>query len=361
MSATALPAFRLHIHPKHLLELKQDVWSDEAVPGMLLTGSAEMPVAVSYRGAHTRKLTKKSYYIQYPDKKEKTAEAAFHLNAEYHDPSFIRNRLSFHFFEQIGVLAPAASHVFLYLNEKKEGIYLKIESVDDHFLKRRNLERGAIYYAVDDDANFSLLSSFNKKAKQNLMQGYERKTGSDRHDDYLQEFIYFINTAKDDIFEKEIKRYLDVKQYLLWLIGAVCTQNFDGFVHNYALYLNDRTKTFQIIPWDYDATWGRNIHGEEMEHNRIPAKGYNTLSARLLDIPAFQSQYFNLMKYILHRQFTISRLSRFAVNWHEKIAPFLEQDPYTTLTYNRLEDEQKQIFHFIEQRKRFLLFELSRL
>ncbi|MDI5788684.1 CotH kinase family protein [Bacillus licheniformis] len=41
------------------------------------------------------------------------------------------------------------------------------------------------------------------------------------------------------------------------------------------------------MPWDYDATWGRNIHGEEMEHNRIPAKGYNTLSARLLDIPAF--------------------------------------------------------------------------
>ena len=53
---------------------------------------------------------------------------------------------------------------------------------------------GAIYYAVDDDANFSLLSSFDKKAKQNLMQGYERKTGSSRHDDYLQEFIYFINT-----------------------------------------------------------------------------------------------------------------------------------------------------------------------
>lgn len=98
MSATALPAFRLHIHPKHLLELKKDVWSDEAVPGMLLTGSAKTPVAVSYRGAHTRKLTKKSYFIQYPDRKEKAEEAAFHLNAEYHDPSFIRNRLSFHFF-----------------------------------------------------------------------------------------------------------------------------------------------------------------------------------------------------------------------------------------------------------------------
>ncbi|WP_258523519.1 CotH kinase family protein [Bacillus licheniformis] len=58
------------------------------------------------------------------------------------------------------------------------------------------------------------------------------------------------------------------------------------------------------------------------------------------------------MKNVLHRQFTISRLSRYAVNWHETIAPFLEHDPYTTVTYSRLEDEQKQIFSFIDQRKR---------
>ncbi|SPU07725.1 CotH [Bacillus licheniformis] len=185
------------------------------------------------------------------------------MNAEYHDPSFIRNRLSFHFFEQIGVLAPAASHVFLYINEKKEGIYLKIESVDDHFLKRRNLERGAIYYAVDDDANFSLLSSFNKKAKQNLMQGYEEKRVQAATMTTSRSLSTLSIPPKTTYLKKKSKRYLDVKQYLLWLIGAVYTQNFDGFVHNYALYLNGRTKTFQIIPWDYDATWGRNIHGEE--------------------------------------------------------------------------------------------------
>ncbi|WP_307893852.1 CotH kinase family protein [Bacillus swezeyi] len=360
MSATALPAFRLHIHPKNLLGLNRDVWNDEAVPGMLQTGSGKAPVSISYRGAHTRKLPKKSYFIQYRNQAEKKSETEFHLNAEFYDPSFIRNRLSFYFFEKIGVLSPSASHVFLYLNEKKEGIYLKIESVDDLFLKRRHLEGGAIYYAVDDDANFSLLSSFDKQPKQNLQQGYEKKLGSNRHDSYLQEFIYFINTAKDDMFEKEIKRYLDVKQYLLWLIGAVCTQNFDGFVHNYALYLNERTKTFQIIPWDYDATWGWNIHGEEMEHDRIPATGFNTLSARILDIPAFKSQYFMLMKNILQHEFTISRLSPPLTTWHADIAPFLEQDPYTNTTFHQLEEEEKQIFQYIEKRKRFLLLELSR-
>ena len=360
MNGTALPAFRLNIHQSRLTELKKDIWSDKAVPGVLQTGSANIPVFVSYRGSHIRKLKKKSYDIQYR-KHMKNRESSFHLNAEFNDPSYIRNRLSFHFFEKIGVLSPSASHVFLYINEKKEGIYLKIESVDDAFLKKRNLEDGAIYYAVDDDANFSLLSSFDKQAKKNLLQGYERKSGSKRHDDALQEFIYFINTAKDDVFAKEIKRYLHVKQYLLWLIGAVCTQNFDGFVHNYALYLNEKTGSFQIIPWDYDATWGRNINGKEMKHDRIPVTGYNTLSARLLDIPAFKAQYFILIKHILQHEFTISRLSPFLTKWHADLTPYLHMDPYTTITSEQLEKKQKQIFQYIEKRKRFLLFELARL
>ncbi|MEC1440817.1 CotH kinase family protein [Bacillus sonorensis] len=360
MNGTVLPAFRLYIHPNELNKIKKDIWSDEAVPGALQTGTVRIPVFVSYRGAHTRELQKKSYYIQYR-KQTKRKESEFHLNAEFNDPSYIRNRLSFHFFDKIGVLAPSASHVFLSINGKQEGVYLKIESVDDTFLKKRNLEDGAIYYAVDDDANFSLLSSFDKQAKKNLLQGYERKCGSSRHDNVLQELIYFINTAKDETFAKEIKRYLDVKQYLLWLIGVVCTQNFDGFVHNYALYFNEKTGIFQIIPWDCDATWGRNINGEDMKHDRIPVTGYNTLSARLLDIPSFKSQYFALMKHVLQHEFTISRLSPCLTKWHVVLAPYLEQDPYTNITSAQLEDEQKQIFHYIEKRKRYLFLSLSRL
>ena len=65
----------------------------------------------------------------------------------------------------MGVFSPTASHVFLTINGRKEGIYLKIESVDELFLQKRQLHGGGIYYAVDDDANFSLLSSFDKSQK----------------------------------------------------------------------------------------------------------------------------------------------------------------------------------------------------
>lgn len=48
---------------------------------------------------------------------------------------------------------------------------------------------------------------------------------------------------------------MDADKYLRWLAGIVFTSNYDGFVHNYALYRNHETGLFEVIPWDYDATW----------------------------------------------------------------------------------------------------------
>ena len=302
MDTEPLKQLDIWIHPKDLIELRKDVWNDEPGEAILKTGKTKSHIYASYRGSHIRKLKKKSYQIEYRKPKKRQGEAIFHLNAEYNDPSFIRNRLSFYFFEQMGVLSPAASHVFLTINGRKEGIYLKIESVDELFLQKRQLSGGGIYYAVDDDANFSLLSSFDKKPKKHLLLGYEKKTGTSRHDEQLSEFIYFLNTATDDIFAEKIEQYLDVNQYFRWLIGVVCTQNFDGFVHNYALYVNEQGR-FQVLPWDYDATWGRDIHGEEMAFDYIPVSGFNTLTARLLDIPAFKRDYYALFQHVLDTHF----------------------------------------------------------
>ncbi|MGE6630919.1 CotH kinase family protein [Bacillus sp. NPDC077027] len=359
MTPEALPILDLWIHPKDFIDLKKDIWNDEPVDAVIKIGKMKSHVYISFRGSHIRKLKKKSYQIEYRKPKMRGGEALFHLNAEFNDPSLIRNRLSFYFFEQIGVLSPSASHVFLTINGKKEGIYLKIESVDQHFLKKRHRTEGAIYYAVDDDANFSLLSSFDKQPKKHLLLGYEKMLGSVHHDQRLSEFIYFVNTATDDAFAKDIDKYLDVKQYFLWLIGVVCTQNFDGFVHNYALYVNN-TGHFHVLPWDYDATWGRDIHGEEMEHDYIPASGFNTLTARLLDIPSFKTSYYTLLNNVLNTHFTVERLYPVITLWHESFEKFIEKDPYLKEKKNVLQAERDLIKKYINKRRRYLQNEIKK-
>ena len=68
--------------------------------------------------------------------------------------------------------------------------------------------------------------------------GYDQKIGSEKDILDLETFIAKINTIPQENFGEEITKYLDVKKYLIWLCGAVCTQNYDGFIHNYALYRN---------------------------------------------------------------------------------------------------------------------------
>ena len=148
-------------------------------------------------------------------------------------------------------------------------------------------------------------------------------------------------------------------QYFRWLIGVVCTQNFDGFVHNYALYVNEQGR-FQVLPWDYDATWGRDIHGEEMPFDYIPVNGFNTLTARLLDIPSFKRAYYTLFQHVLATHFVEDRLCPIIEKWHESIEDRIGDDPYTKDRKDILHSERDLIRQYINKRRRYLQTEIKK-
>ena len=74
-----------------------------------------------------------------------------------------------------------------------KGIYLELESFDQHLLKKRNLPDGPIIYATNYFANFSLLSPENE-LKTSLDEGYTIKYGDQKDLTLLENFIEMINT-----------------------------------------------------------------------------------------------------------------------------------------------------------------------
>jgi spore coat protein H len=358
---TKIPQYKLFINPNDLRELKRDIWIDDPIPAQLTVEGKRLEIDLSYRGSHIRDFNKKSYQITYFKPKRYKGSNKFHLNAEFKDPSFIRNKLSFDFFSDIGNLAPLSHHVCLTLNGKIEGVYLEIESVDENFLMRRNLPSGAIFYAVDGDANFSLMSDLDKETKKSLELGYERKCGSAVDDYYLQEMIFMINTLSKADFEKEISRYIEVDKYLHWVAGVIFTANYDGFVHNYALYRNGDTGLFEVIPWDYDATWGRDVNGKLMDAGYVPIEGFNTLTARILDVDSFRKQYRNLLENIMTHQFTAEYMSPRAENLLRLIRPYVLMDPYKKQNIDDFDKELTVISTFIEERRNYIKRKLDKL
>lgn len=356
-----LETLQLYIHPNYLRELKNDIWCEDPVPAQLQISGKKLEVDINYRGSHIRNFRKKSYEISFFKPNKYKGSKIIHLNAEYRDPSLLRNKLSFDFFSEIGNLSPYSRHVLLKLNGKIEGVYLEIESVDEQFIARRKLPEGAIFYAVDGDANFSLISDLDKETKKSLELGYERKYGTANDDMYLQELIYKINTIPRAEFEKQIPNYLNVEQYFRWMAGVILTQNYDGFVHNYSLYRNSVTGQFEMIPWDYDATWGRDVNGKIMEENYVPIEGYNTLTARLLDVANFRKKYKELLITTMEHQFTVEYMQPKIDRMYELIRPYVLLDPYKKEKIDLFDKEPSNICSFIENRNSFLKGKLYKL
>ena len=180
-----IPSYSLKIEEENLEELRGDLWNNEPVPADLIVEGVTYDIDIAYRGSYTRKFRKRSYRIEFIDPKIFSGAREIHLNAEYKDPSLIRNKLSFDFFHDLGVLAPQSQHINLSRNGSHKGVYLQLESVDEFFLKKRGLPMGPIFYAVNNNANFSLMRD--EKMKRSLLSGYQQAFGNQSDNDILQE------------------------------------------------------------------------------------------------------------------------------------------------------------------------------
>lgn len=352
-----MKAYYIEISKKNRKKLYKDIWSKQYVPAKLLLENQSYRIKIGLRGNQLRKHKKKSYHLIFEEPYLMDGQHEIHLNAEYKDPSLLRNKLSFDFFHRIGVLAPESEHVLVMINGECQGIYLAIESFDEYYLKKRNLPVGSIYYATNDDANFSLITP-EGYVKKSLMDGYTIKH-SFQHEEALINLLITINTYSKEKFDEEIHTILDVEKYLKWLAGVVCTQNFDGFIHNYALYHNSLSQLFEITPWDYDGSWGRNLHGKPLELKFVPITGYNTLTARLLENEKYKQHYRDLLKNILQEQFTPSTIQPYIEEIQSNILPILEMDPYIKERKNAIIEEKEYILNFTEKRNEFLLDQLT--
>ncbi|PWK14895.1 CotH kinase family protein [Tumebacillus permanentifrigoris] len=355
-----LPLYSLFLQPADLRTLLRDPQSEEYVPGRFKSGKQAYRIEACIRGAHTRRYPKKSYSLYFPSQPFQGARE-LHLNAEYADPSMIRNRLSFAFFEQLGALAPAGQHVRLRLNGSPAGVYLQLESVDDLFLRKRGLPPGPIFYAINDDANFSLLSTITEDVKDDLEDGYEEKVATEEDWASLRQFLYFINASSPADFSRHVEQHVDIESYFNWLLGVVCTQNFDGFVQNYALYQNRQNGRYHLIPWDYDGTWGRNLRGKPLRADFIPITGYNTLTARLLADPILRGRYRQRVEEVLQTLFTTEALEPLVRSLLAAVRPALAQDPHRKQTMEEFEGEYEVILRYISERRSYLLAHLHEL
>jgi spore coat protein H len=340
----ALPVRALQISESSLESLEKNLWNDNYVPAKMIANGRTVAVLIRYRGGHTRTYPKRSYEVVCKGQ-------AFHYNAEFDDPSVLRNALSFAFFPKIGVPSPRTKHVQLMINDVSLGVYLEIEGVEPIFFRRRNIGASSLFYAINNRADFGVNYPDSSRMKSSLLTGYEYRFGHSSEKARLKSFIKGFNSLKDSKAKTYIKSRLDVDNYLRWLAGAVLTGNYDGFEQNYAIYRSRKTGKFRIIPWDYEGTWGRNCYGKLVDSDYVSVDGYNLLTRKILGIKSFRKQYKSILLSAINGPFTEKRLMSVVNQKFAQISPYLEQDGSRRWSYDVFAGEPAVIRNYIRERR----------
>lgn len=345
-----LPVYKVFIDDNEYEILKRDIWSDRFVQAYMQQGGRRIPIRIRYRGGHTREYPKKSYEIR-------TSRTTYHFNAEYDDPSMIRNALSFRFFNSIHVPSPETRHCVLNINNKNAGVYLQIEAVKAAFFRRRGIPVRSIIYAVNDYADFT----DKRLKKKSLFSGYSLIQGSEQDRTRLTRFIRNLHVHEGEQLQQYLHRHLDIENYLRWLCGAVLTGNYDGFNQNYTLFEHRTRKVYSIIPWDYEGTWGRNCYGKLVDSNLVKIEGYNKLTEKVLSYRAYRQQYKALLTHFLNTEFTVHRQLPIVYRMHNNIANDVYMDLNQKWTHQLFSSEPNTIRYYIESRRQNIAEQLWRL
>ncbi len=270
---------------------------------------------IKVRGASSQAYDKKSFSLKLDHPAallDLPKNREWVLNAAFVDCSMMRHKVSYDLFRAMGAPtaprpSPGSRFIEVELNGRYHGLYLLMQPVDDLLVgfpspKDGDATPAVIYKAVDHAANFG----------QPGHEGYDQRLPDPAKSptwNPLEELNKFVSQSSDQAFrdpQTGIASRLDVDNAIDFHLLVLLTSNLDGITKNYNLARPAATKAtpdpkFFFVPWDYDATFGRNWDG-----SRVDAKAWlsNRLFDRLLADPAMRLRYARRWQELRAKTFT---------------------------------------------------------
>ena len=293
------------------LEAKEAIVSERKVPcsvRMVLPSSAEpgsnstLSGVVRFHGASSQGYSKKSFAItlDQPVRWLGMRESShWVINAAFVDRSLMRHKLSYDLFRSLSAngqkrFAVSSRFVELNLNGRYRGAYLLMERVDRALLELQRFDSNAtahacIYKAEDHGAGFERPGhgAFEQREPDPLVLAYWGP---------LDRFSRFASSAPDAEFfdpTNGIASRLDLDNAIDFHLLLLLTSNMDGNDKNLIFARNAPTAEipkprFFLVPWDYDATFGRNWNATRVEPTEWVS---NHLFERLLGDAGYRTRF----------------------------------------------------------------------
>lgn len=189
-------------------------------------------------------------------------EADYVLDGAWADRSFVRNRLVFGLFRDIGAprWAPQARYCELTLNGAPQGIYVLLEKIkrdDDRVDLPEDDGSGSTFLIKQDEAGeleLAISSAWGGDTWQFVYPRDEDATATQRQ--AAQSFLDQLGTALTSDDPAGLARVLEPAAMVDWLLVEEFSRNIDGF--NLSLFFGRANGAPAFaIPWDVDLSFGQ--------------------------------------------------------------------------------------------------------
>jgi hypothetical protein len=219
-----------------------------------------LPGSIKLRGTTSLYYPKKSYslkaeaghrFFDFSDSK------MIYLISSYDDPSLLKNKLCYDIFrsfseENAPRFSPKVHFVEVFINDEYQGIYQLTERVDRFSLglskfNVKDQAHSVIYKAGHFRANFHWFTKAYTQVEPDLRYGEYWKP--------LEDLIDFTGSSSDEMFRKNISKWMDIDNVIDYYILVNFSQNKDERANMQLARNNEKGSRCFIVPWDFDKTF----------------------------------------------------------------------------------------------------------
>lgn len=316
----------------------QNVYIDEIIDS----------VGIRIRGNTSRESAKKSLKLSFNafvNKGKFYSLEKMNLNGEHNDPSIVRSKLCWDFFNNIGVPSSRAAHAAVYINDKYYGLYISVEHIDEEFLQKNFADDSGNLWKCLFGADLQYLNSDPNSYK--FEKGSRRSYDLIRNqssDDYsqLERLINIVNNTSNQLLTDSLESVLNVNEFIKYLATNILTGSWDDYwslSNNYYLYHEPSENKFHWIPYDYDntfgVTWWTNIDWAKVNPYTFGKiyEGPRPLATKIMQTQKYRNLYTHFLKYYIENYFQTEAFTNRLVELKNNTSSFAEIDTFRIIDW----------------------------
>lgn len=247
---------------------------------------------VKFRGGISAKYYKHSYALKLKEAHSLCGlpeNRSWILNASYIDKTFMRHKICYDLFRQMGAhnIAPECAYALVRENGQPQGLYVVMQRLNEHTLHLNEDDPTAVIFKEPkifySDSKMPDRADYDENYQGQTYPEFEMEDRS-RLMDSLREFILH---TPDDIFYATVGQKFDMQNLIDWHLLLIYFNGGDNVLKNFYLYRADSKTPYRIAIWDCDHSFGRDCDNEKNMLKQLLEDDRNILLNRMMKSPDY--------------------------------------------------------------------------